>query len=428
MNRAAGQLSMSSTTIERACNKQQEVDTWQATTVFEASHPGLLEQFYRVEAKVNSHGDSLVAIVDQVWQWLGVCRMGVAWRDTPLDDKTDPDGDPFALLPECVTTAQDRLNDHAGPGGAEIFHRRPAADFERLASCWCRWCRRSCWWAAAISGTGWASAAGIAVAVGVGSAAVALSTCPGSFHGICVTALRQSLADAERYQQRCRADAKAYYDSQRAKMAERHKREIREANERHFTQMTQIIADRDGRLTEADDTLSSRRKRIGRAPRSLARRGDTQNIRTSSHKSAAKFEQDQITFAGRARTANGGKPTSTKPIGTRWPRLGATAWRTFTARSTAMNDRCRELFPEWNDPAWKTWRPPTSPPPTIRFGQFAVRLDEVPGGVSADPRLNGLGPDVLRLPALLPFPHSASLLIQTTGEGRTLAACRCCNR
>ena len=38
-----------------------------------------------------------------------------------------------------------------------------------------------------------------------------------------------------------------------------------------------------------------------------------------------------------------------------------------------MNDRCRELFPEWNDPAWQTWRPPTSPPPTIRFGQYAVR-------------------------------------------------------
>ena len=37
--------------------------------------------------------------------------MGVAWRDTPLEDKTNPDGDPFALLPECVTTAQDRLND-----------------------------------------------------------------------------------------------------------------------------------------------------------------------------------------------------------------------------------------------------------------------------------------------------------------------------
>ena len=84
-----------------------------------------------------------------------------------------------------------------------------------------------------------------------------------------------------------------------------------------------------------------------------------------------------------------------------------------------MNERCRELFPEWHDPAWQTWRPPTSPPPTIRFGQYAVRLDEVPGGVSADPRLNGLGPEVLQLPALLPFPHSASMLIETAGEGRT---------
>ena len=84
-----------------------------------------------------------------------------------------------------------------------------------------------------------------------------------------------------------------------------------------------------------------------------------------------------------------------------------------------MNDRCRELFPEWNDPAWQTWRPPTSPPPTIRFGQYAVPLAGVPGGISPDPRLNGVGPEVLQLPALLPFPHSASMLIQTAGEGRT---------
>jgi len=83
-----------------------------------------------------------------------------------------------------------------------------------------------------------------------------------------------------------------------------------------------------------------------------------------------------------------------------------------------MNTRCNELFPEWNDPAWKTWSPPTSPPPTIRFGQFSVRLDEVPGGVSKDLRLNERSRSVLDLPAFLPFPRSASMLIETTGEGR----------
>ena len=251
---------MHSKTQERACNKQQEVDSWQATTVFEASHPGLLEQFYRVEAKVNSHGDSMVAIVDQVWQWLELCRMGVAWRDTPLDDKTDPDGDPFALLPECVTTAARSIERHAGARRAEILHRRPAADSERLAAAGFAGGVVHRWWAAAISGTGWVSAPASPSPIGV-AVLLTLYQRARARSAALVTGLRQALADAERYQQRCRADAKAYYDSQRAKMAERHKREIREANERHFTQMTQIIADRDGRLAEADDDVSSRSKK-----------------------------------------------------------------------------------------------------------------------------------------------------------------------
>src|SRR5437879_4324557 len=46
------------TTREQEAIKQLEQDSWQATTVFEASHPGLLDQFNRVEARVNGSAET----------------------------------------------------------------------------------------------------------------------------------------------------------------------------------------------------------------------------------------------------------------------------------------------------------------------------------------------------------------------------------
>ena len=45
----------------------------------------------------------------------------------------------------------------------------------------------------------------------------------------------------------------------------------------------------------------------------------------------------------------------------------------------------------------------------------------MPGGISADERLKPEGPTVFSLPAVLPFPHNASLSITATGEGRLAA-------
>ncbi len=403
---------------EKAANKQQEVDTWQATTVFEAAHPGLLEQFYRVETKSKLYGESMVAIVDQAWQWLQHCRMGIAWRDTPLPDTTNPDGDPFKLLPNCVATAQDRLNDLRAQIAPRFFVGvRPqmlcvaillvsivasaiAVGGITSQTIW-RWLGLS---------------ALIALGAGVGLLLSLYQRARSRSTALCIQ-LRQQLADAERYQQRWNADAKAYYDGQRAKMAERHKREIREAAERHFTTMTQVIADRDVLLAETDSNyLNAEKGLVERRDRSLAEAhakypGLIKQIREKfdSDQAASQSDHERRMIESRQRHQ------------TDWDAM-ATAWRDGMAHIYAaidsMNERCGELFPEWQSAAWQDWQPPTSPPPTLRFGQYVVRLDEVPGGISGDPRLNGLGPDVLQLPAMLPFPHSASMLIQASGDGR----------
>ena len=94
---------------EREAIKQLEQDSWQATTVFEASHPGLLEQFDRVEAKVNGNAEALKLVVEQAWQHLHLCRHTTAWDATPIQEPEADGEDPFKELADCATTANQRL-------------------------------------------------------------------------------------------------------------------------------------------------------------------------------------------------------------------------------------------------------------------------------------------------------------------------------
>ncbi|MCC7086391.1 MAG: hypothetical protein IT427_15420 [Pirellulales bacterium] len=75
-------------------------------------------------------------------------------------------------------------------------------------------------------------------------------------------------------------------------------------------------------------------------------------------------------------------------------------------------------FPAWSNPRWNTWQPPTVPPPALQFGAYQVDLEAIPAGISGDQRLNGILPTKFVMPAWLPFPQNASLLIKAAGEGR----------
>ncbi|HKI37845.1 MAG TPA: FtsK/SpoIIIE domain-containing protein [Gemmataceae bacterium] len=86
-----------------------------------------------------------------------------------------------------------------------------------------------------------------------------------------------------------------------------------------------------------------------------------------------------------------------------------------------VTTRCATLFPDWHGPAWADWQPATAVPPGLRFGEVCVRLAEVPHGVPEDERLRDGVPVALTLPALLPFPNRASVLLKAGESGRAAA-------
>lgn len=82
-----------------------------------------------------------------------------------------------------------------------------------------------------------------------------------------------------------------------------------------------------------------------------------------------------------------------------------------------------EHYPDWDSPFW--YNPPAAVkvPAGVRFGDFEVNLETLPGGVpiGSDGLPDTTLPMRLKLPAFLPFPDRCSLLLKARDQGRQRA-------
>ena len=404
-------------TREQEAIRQLEQDTWQATTVFEASHPGLLEQFNRVEARIFANVESLKIVAAQARQHLEICRQAGAWDAAPIDDLPADAADPFKELSDRAAAANGRLDElrrlitpRFGIGvrrqvlGVLIFIVVMASSLALIN--WSVW-----HWL----GFG-AAFSGMLIALVL----MWLHHFGRMRAGAVSGAIRQDIADAEKYKERCHVEAKAYYEAQRAKMAKRHRHEIRKANERHLARMTELTSDRDGAVVEAEDIYNRRELQLIERRDKLLREAQEKypgllaeiRARHERQQFDAKSRYDRLMRESKSR-----QTTDWNAMAAKW----RDGMRQLYDTVAGMNAESERLFPAWDDPAWKEWTPPKAPPPAVRFGDYSLRLDQVPGGISTDPRLKADGPTVISLPALLPFPNNASISIQAAGEGRLAA-------
>ncbi len=83
-----------------------------------------------------------------------------------------------------------------------------------------------------------------------------------------------------------------------------------------------------------------------------------------------------------------------------------------------MLERARTYFPAWSDEKWNEYHPPMAATPAIRFGSMLADGAVFEGGMPDDARLlEGVTPRY-ELPAMLDFPGSCSLLIETGPDHR----------
>ncbi|MDB5353389.1 MAG: segregation ATPase, FtsK/SpoIIIE family [Planctomycetota bacterium] len=102
-----------------------------------------------------------------------------------------------------------------------------------------------------------------------------------------------------------------------------------------------------------------------------------------------------------------------------WQSL-ADSWSTVTRKllsdTSAIHDTLAARFPDWAGFSESSWRPISTIPQAIKFGDVTIPLDRIPGGISEDPRLRAMAPDAIHLPALLSFPERASVTFEFAGE------------
>jgi S-DNA-T family DNA segregation ATPase FtsK/SpoIIIE len=88
------------------------------------------------------------------------------------------------------------------------------------------------------------------------------------------------------------------------------------------------------------------------------------------------------------------------------------------ANTAVVVKESRRLFPDWSDASWQAWKPPLVTPPAIRFGEYQV---QPPANSAGAGWWQGGAPPAFSLPALVPFPERASLLLRARDNGRGIA-------
>ncbi len=219
--------------------------------------------------------------------------------------------------------------------------------------------------------------------------------------------------------------AKAQTADAQTKLIEWREQAQGKAEQKHQAQVAQIDAKLEQRLKTPTDKyeqlaakISARYDRDLKEAEANRLRREKERLRRQDSEAGeiqARYQQ-QLDEIRRQRTAD-------------WEAL-VEQWRTALAETQACADRIRSSggepegdhsLSDWDHWADGTWTPPPRIPAAIRFGQFRVRLDQIPGGMPENRQLAALTPEGFLLPAVMPFPEHPSILFRARGNGRALA-------
>ncbi len=228
------------------------------------------------------------------------------------------------------------------------------------------------------------------------------------------------LAEAERAVATLRAYAEGTHKKQVEENAQRHAAERTAADEKYQPriagleeQLKEVLAKIDAQHTgHLAKLAASRDADAGEETRRYARDGAELTTKLDAEAAAVEAKYQEAT-----RTATATRDRDFDTLSTAWQ-----------AGVREVSDTLRDLTQIGSDrfPPWKLLltgnRPhPETVPTGVRYGSIGVDLAALPGGLSADTRLIPADPLKQTVPAFLPFPDKAAVLIKTRDEGRPAA-------
>jgi DNA segregation ATPase FtsK/SpoIIIE, S-DNA-T family len=416
------------TSEQRRAKRKLGEENWEANTVYEATQNAPKQQLEQETKDIESGQATVRQAFDLANRHLAHCRLSKLRRAPPPVIAQPGSASPPESPPAPIENPSEKLRDLAQQSIAQLEVLRRAKSphlfiggkpWAVAGLVWLAFCGASY---AALGGNGWlwlpigsvlAVAAVIAGGIWLYRRAVAVLAPPyQSLYDSLTGADRLAAAAVEIARRRCVQEshrilehrdnelkaAKAKFDERSAQAAAHRDQGTAAAQEKCQTSEAELVAVRDAKLADAHKNY----------PQRLS---DIQN-RYQQELRAAQSQFDAATSAAHQR-----HDQTWNLLDQQW-RAAAEKIRRAIEENVIQ---ARQLFPNWSDPRWNTWQPPTAPPPILSFGAFHVDSSTIPGAISVEPKFNGIIPAQFDLPALFPFPQNASLLLKAAGEGRRRA-------
>jgi hypothetical protein len=232
--------------------------------------------------------------------------------------------------------------------------------------------------------------------------------------------LMQALADADHLAANHRAHLDAWLQDAKKAAAARREEDLKRAEANHARTIATGESKRDERLRKINEVYAQRVTEVQTTQqRDLRDAIDAHDrlmaeIKSQAEAKAIKLDEQYRSLKEKVRTRHE----------TSWTEMAQT-WHEGMRRATeefdAIEREAAGFGPRWDDPAWASRPFPGVIPPVVRLGDVTLDLRDLPGGISADPRLMEGIRTQFRFPALRSFPNGANLLIEHPAEGRAEA-------
>jgi hypothetical protein len=233
-------------------------------------------------------------------------------------------------------------------------------------------------------------------------------------------ALEAAVQSGRRAYEQARANADERQHHEEVQLITTRDRETREAKEKYEPILEEIDGRREHHLTRIRQKYPTLLKKLHLRRDQQLRENQRENEERASAQTEDYEQQRQALesqHAEQTQTIQAQYHQEWTALQTRWSE-GVARARTEAETINAESER---LFPAWAHPAWKGWTPGDTFAPAIRFGSIELDMEALPGGVSADERLDIGDPTRFALPAVLALPDQCSLLLRSGDEGRAEA-------
>ncbi|MGO9598952.1 MAG: FtsK/SpoIIIE domain-containing protein [Isosphaeraceae bacterium] len=232
--------------------------------------------------------------------------------------------------------------------------------------------------------------------------------------------LVQALEDADRLLDRTERWIRYEFDRGQKEIEETRESEVKNADDTHARKLAEADARKQSALQEADVSYPAKLADLAQQRDAELKAADLE------YPPRIKSLEEQFTHDARQlqKSYKTKRNTTKQQYEQAWDLL-IRMWTEGLARVGSLAGEIKEQssrrFLDWQNTSVEQWTPPSEVPPALRLGTFAVELSDFPGGVPTDPRLCSAGPNRLELPALIPFPIQASVLIRTGESGKAEA-------